>query len=86
MCEVGALEQPEHLGDVIREQQVVVAEVTDDATGCLAERLVPVCFAVTLALRVVEEPDTRIVEKWQYGIPRVVLDAVADDKHLNGHA
>ena len=76
---VNVLEQPDHLGNVIAKEQIVVREVTDDLSLSLLQRLVPVPLAVALSLREVEEAHARIGEERLEGGSSVVLDTVSHD-------
>ena len=82
-CEVRTLEELTHSQDVTGKEQVVVAQVADDRRRRVPQRLVSQSLAALLSFRAVVEPDPWIGDEWLEGAPRVVLDAVADDKQLD---
>ena len=58
--EIRALERLPDKLDVLREPEVVVAQVADNVAAGLTERLVPVRLAVARALGMVEEPNALV--------------------------
>ncbi len=76
-------EHVEQVGDVVGQQQVVVAQVEDRVAARGLDGVVAVALAVVRALGEIEEPDTLVgVDEVRDDGSDLVGDAVADEQHL----
>ena len=83
MREVGVLEELEHRRGVVAEEDVVVAQVRDDAAGRLRHERMPMRLAEPRALRKIEEANALVALVARDDLAGRVLDAVSHDEELD---
>jgi hypothetical protein len=82
-CHVGVSEKSEHFFDMVREVEIAVAEIANDATAGVLKGVVAIGFSAAGMLGVIEKPHARIEPfELKGGRAGVLMDAVADDEYF----
>jgi hypothetical protein len=84
MSEVDLLQPIEGGCEVIRQHEVIVAQITDVTRGCLAENLMTDRLRPARALGTVDETNPRVIQQRSYRCPHVGSRAIADNHELQG--
>jgi hypothetical protein len=82
VCEVCVLQEVAHVGDVLREPEVVIGEVAHDLAPRLFQGGVTIRFSVPRAFGIVEESHPLVLTQLAHDLAGDVRHAVADDEQL----